>query len=699
MGLRQRKYIVKGVIMSTKYIVRQQDAKDCGVCCLESIIKYYGGFIPLEKLRQETRTDINGTTAFHLIKTAEKYGFNCKGIKNVNLDDKDLILPAIAHVVTDKGMNHFIVIYAVNRNNVTIMDPAKGFKKVKKEEFLKIWTNIILIFKPFKKIPVFELKYKLKNLFYSVVIKEKKLVLKIFIATILITILSLISSYFIKIAVSMVENSYLNTTLFVIFIYAFVYIFKLYYEYVKTDLTIYLNKNIDLYLIPEFINHVINLPLDIINSRTSGEIITRVRDLSNVKELVSEIFVTVILDLLLALSSIYFLYTISSNLFLILCIIVIFYIVIGLLTNPLVNKMIDDNIDLETEFNSALSEKIDSLESIKNLCLTEATSNFLERKYVLYEENTFIHMKQLNFFVSIKNGINEIGTFILTSIGIYLISQNKLSLLSLITFTSLLSYFVEPIKSTIDLLPKFNLIKLSFDRITEYINLSKENLGDKTEFNNGDIVFKNISYSYNDVDNVLDNVSLLINDCDHIVIKGHTGCGKSTLVKMINRTINDYKGVITIDGVNVRDYSLRTLRSNILYVSQREKIFNDTILNNIVLNKRVAKKELNKVLEITKVTEIIDKKSLRLDSMLYDEGYNLSGGERQRIILARAILRHPKVLLLDESLSEVDRLTESEILKGVDEYLNKVTIIYISHTDTQCFKKVIDIGSVKYDKV
>lgn len=685
--------------MSRRYLVRQQDAKDCGVCCLESIIKYYGGFIPLEKLRQETKTDMNGTTAFHLIKTAQKYGFNAKGCKNVNLNDKSLVLPAIAHVVTNKGMNHFVVIYEVKKNYVLVMDPAKGFKKIKIEEFEEIWTNIILIFKPFRKIPLFELKYSLKDLFLDVIIKERKLIIKTILVMIVITILSLISSYYFKIAMEIIEYGCFNEVLFIIFLFTFVYIFKVLFEYVKNDFTIYLNKNIDLMVIPDFISHLISLPLDIINSRTSGEIITRMRDLNNVKELISEVFITILLDLFLSLSSIYFLYIISSKLFLILCIITILYVAVGLITNPLINRMINDNIDLETEFNSSLSEKISALESIKNLCLTESTYEFLEKKYCLYEENTFRNLKQLNFFVTIKRSIDEVGVFILTSIGFYLISHNELSLLSLITFTGMISYFIDPIKSVVDLLPKFSLIKLSYDRITEYINLEQEKLGKLSDFKVGDIKFRNISYSYNDLNNVLSNVSLTIKNNEHVLIKGHTGRGKSTLIKMLNRTIYDYKGNITIGGVNVKDYSLLTLRKNILYVSQREKIFTGTILYNIVLDKKVSMKELNRVLELTKVDEIIDKKSLRLESQLYDEGFNLSGGERQRIILARAIIMHPKILLLDESLSEVDEHTEKEILVGLNDYLKNTTIVYITHTGTDSFDRVIEMDRLNYDKV
>ena len=160
---------------------------------------------------------------------------------------------------------------------------------------------------------------------------------------------------------------------------------------------------------------------------------------------------------------------------------------------------------------------------------------------------------------------------------------------------------------------------------------------------------------------------------------------------MLNHNINDYKGTITIGNIDIKDYSLNTLRSNILYVSQNETLFTDTIYNNITLNNSVSKEELNEVMKITKVDELIKKKSLKLDSLLYDNGFNLSGGEKQRIILARSLLLKPQILILDESLSETDSKTEKIILDQIDKYYKNTTIIYISHTNNNSFKNNIKI--------
>lgn len=685
--------------MHTKYIVKQNDIKDCGICCLESIIKYYNGYIPLETLRLDTKTNNNGTTAYNLIKTAKKYGFNALGKKIKDIDDKDIILPAIAHITTKKGINHFVVIYKITKNNIHIMDPSKGYKTINKNEFKKEWNNIILIFKPYKEIPLYKIKNNIKQLIIEILLQEKDLIAKIFLNNITITILSIILSYHLKISINTLETNYTNRIISITIIFLILNILKLYYTYLKNNLSIYLNKNINLKLIPDFLSHIINLPLNVIKSRTTGEILTRIQDLNNIKNLFSEVLIHIILDILLIISSSIFLYSVNKELFFILCIISLLLVLLSIIVNPIINRKINDNIDLETEFNSNVSETIDSLESIKNLNLVSKKYSNLEDTYTMYESNTFEFSKFINILETINSSIYNIGLFIITSYSIYLITQNKLTLIELITFNSLLNYQIDPIKEILSLLPKYYHIKLSYNKISEFLNITKEESKKETPFQNGNIVFNNISYSYNNYEDVIKNLSLSIKENTHYLVKGSSGTGKSTLFKMLNHNINDYQGNITIKDINIKDYSLTTLRQNILYVSQKEKIFSDTIYNNITLNKKIPITKLNTVLKITKVDEIINKKTLRLDTYLYDSGSNLSGGERQRIILARSILYNPKILILDESLSEIDKTTELEILSNIDKYLVKTTIIYISHSNTNYFNNIINLENLNEQNI
>ena len=681
--------------MNRRFLVRQHDIKDCGVCCLASIIKYYNGEIPIETIRLDTKTTKDGTSAYNLIKAAEKYGFNAKGERIKSLKEKTPV-PLIAHIVTKLGFNHFVVIYKITTKYIYLMDPGKGFRKEKLSEFKKQWTNVILIFKPYKKIPYYKKKNSLKDLFFSIIKIEKPIIKRIIITDVLITILSIILSYYLQFIVTTLETNYKNLVLFFIIVFLGLNIFKILFEYYRNNYSIYLNKNIDIEIIPEYISHLFHLPLNSITSRTGGEILTRIQEMNSIKNLFTKVLISITLDSLLILVSSIFLYQMSNTLFLVLILISITYILIGILTSPLIYQRINENIDLETDFNSNLTESINGIESIKNLDYINETLSKNKEKYYLYENNLFEYNKIQNTLITIKNTINSIGLFLITSIGVILIIDNKLNVLSLITFNYLISYFLEPIENLVDLIPEYNLIKLSFIKACETLNIEEEQEGNIEKFINGKIDIKNISYSYDEYKNILNRINLSIEENEHITLKGKSGSGKSTLCQLLNGNIKDYKGNIFINNINIKDYSLKTIRKNILYVSQREDLFNESIKENILLGKNLKKEEFEEILNITEVKEIIEKKNTRLETIIYDGGYNLSGGERQRIILARSLVKKPQILILDESLNEIEEDREQRILNKIDEYLKNTTIIYISHKKKSYFQKQIELSET-YD--
>ena len=662
-----------------KIVVLQSNISDCGACCLSSIIKYYNGYIPLEIIKTDTNTTTKGTTAYNLKKAAEKYGFNVFGTKTTVIQNE--LLPVIAHT-NDNNLLHFVVIYKLSEKYYYLMDPAKGYIKVKKEEFLKKWTNIILVLKPLNQLPQYDKNSILKDMLNNISPTDQKLIIKIIFLSIILTIISIILSYQLKTTMYFIENNTYQVVLFTSLIFIFLSLLKTYLSYKKEEYAIYLNKNLNLEVIIPFLKHIFQLPLSVIKTKSQGEIITRFNELNNLKDLISEIIITILLELLMAISSFFILYNINRNLFLILCIISLMYIILGFITDPLINKKITDNIDLETIFTSTFLEKIASLDTIKNLSLENKTNNQLINAYCPYLGNTLNFQNFTNKCNIIKTILGESSLILLNAIGFTLVAQNKLALIDLITFNSLLVYYFDPIKNCVNLLPKLNLIKISIAKINEFYYITEENEGTLEPFHNGKINIKDLTYSYDNYHYLLKNISLTINQSEKILLKGPSGSGKSTLCQIINKTLNNYHGAITIDEVNIKDYSLKTIKKNVRYVSQKERLFTDTIENNITLKNKYSKRQLYEVIKITKVAEIIDQKVLRLNTVLLDSGSNLSGGERQRLILARAIIDKPPILILDESLSEVDESLERQILKDLSTFLSNSTIIYVSHHQT-----------------
>ena len=177
-------------------IVRQRDIKDCGVCCIQSLIIYYGGYVSLERLRLDTYQDTKGVSAYHIVETLKKYQFNSFGEKVNEKDLNKIFLPCIVHFEYPNGLTHFVVLLKVNNSSVVLMDPAKGKVTMKKKEFLSLWTKIVIQALPVSKIPKLPKEKKMITIFYEYLKNEKKLVMPIVWFSFLFTLCTIFLSLF-----------------------------------------------------------------------------------------------------------------------------------------------------------------------------------------------------------------------------------------------------------------------------------------------------------------------------------------------------------------------------------------------------------------------------------------------------------------------------------------------------------------------
>ena len=678
-----------------KYFVKQSDATDCGVSCLQSIIMYYNGYINKEILRIDTCTNTKGTSAYHLIKALEKYGFSAKGVK---CEDKnipsDLILPAIFHIVLANGYNHFVVVYEVHKDKIVVMDPMDKIKSMSLEEFKSLWTGIIISMYPMRTI-TYTKKTSLKSIFGSIIKDEKKLLIKTLIFSIILTISSIGISFFLK---SIMENLYMTTKsyLYVLMgIFGMILIIKFVSSYIRDKLITYLNKNVDIKVIFPFLSHILYLPSNVLSSRSTGDIITRIGDLERIKDLFSKILVTVLLDLSLAFCSSIILFKLNAHLFTIVLGIYTGYIIYGLIYSKMLSKDISKSIDAETEFNNLTTEYVSNFKSIKNNNNYHYFLGNLEKSFVQKENSLFrFYLKIINSN-TFKSILKEGGIYLLNCYGLIKIISGNLTLIDLITFTSLLTYLEGPIESMINLVPEYHLIAKSFLKISEFSSMEEEDFKNKgvSSFHPGDIVFKDVSFSYNNYDYILDKVNLTVPESSFTILKAPSGMGKSTLCKMLYRLITPNTGEISIKGINISDYSIDVLRNNITYLSQEESIFTDTIKNNILLGKEVSLEKLDTINKICGLERIFINKPLRYETMVSSENYNLSGGEKERILLARALIRNTPILILDEALSQLEEKEEERIITELKENYQDKTIIYITHRNNYTEGNIINLGA------
>ena len=666
---------------------KQIDLKDCGVCCLLMLVRYYGGGVSKEYLRKLTNTTKEGVTAYSLIEGAKILGFSGYGVKgNIN-SMKKTDLPCIAHVILNKSYQHFIVIYKIDykNNSLVIADPSKNkISKISYQEFQKISTNQFILLKPQKKIMYIEKNTILKDLIIQFLISSKRQIIVIILFSFLITSFNILLSFQLKILLeySIAYNS-MNNLIFICILFGWIILIKELSNYYRTKEINFMNHQLDKSLFLNVYHHILSLPYLYYKNRTTGEIISRMEDLSSIRNVISKLLITIFLDLILAIFTLITLLILNVKLT---CILIISIFLLGLIIlifRPLLEKKMKKSKEEGAKLNSFIVESLEGIETIKNQNIqTFMENNFLFR-YCKFNKNSLFYNQLFIIEQFFKDIINQYGTLLIMMVGSYLVIKNELEIATLITFITLMSYLLEPIKNIIDLDLSVKDARTSFERIHELYEIEEEKLDlNKKQTTNkllGYIKAEHLMYSYNGKDLFLKDINLEINPKDKVLIYGSSGSGKSTLARVLSKQLEINQKQLFYDNKDIHDFSINQIREELCYISQQESIFTDSIYQNIVLNKELDYNDFLNIAKCCMIDEFVCEDSLSYDKLLEENGFNLSGGQRQRIILARAMLKDAKIYILDESLNEVDIYKERQILINLFENYPDKTFIIISH--------------------
>lgn len=679
--------------MKKNLIVLQEGVKECGSAVMLSIIRYYGGNISINRIVELTKTTKEGTNFYNMSKAFSEIGLDSKGYK---IDDKDKItevnVPFICQLVNNNYC-HFVVVYKIKNDSFVLMDPSKGIVVMKKEDFYKLWTGYILIVKPNKPIPYFKEEKHLNKTIINVLFNNKILITNIILISIIFTLLTCIYSFYFQIIIDKVLNTSMNNLIIISVIFSIIIIIKSILNYSRNELLIYLNQKIDLSIFIYSFKKIILLPYNYYKNKTTGEVISRINDLSHIKNLLSKIIITVFLDFLICIVGAFILYGINDKMFFISLLIIMIYIVILYAFRPFIKNLTNDTQENTANVNSYLVETISGFETIKGLNIENNVISKMKNKYINALNSVLYFDKLSNLELFLKDLFSSIGIVLIYYYGIKEVMNNNLSIGSVITFNSLLIYFLDPIRNIIDLNKDYYYALNSLKRVNNLLEIDSEKLKIDYKPIKGNIEFKNVIFSYNDRDSVLKNVSLNIKEGEKVLVLGNSGSGKSTLLKLLYRYYEPKRNSIFINGNDLLDYEISCIRNNICYISQNETLFTDTIKNNIKLNINIDDEYLFKISKLTYVDDIIKNTFLGYDTMLEENGVNISGGQRQRIVLARALMKKSNILLIDEGLNEIDIDLERKILKNIFKYFKEKTIIIISHRvdNLDLYDKVIKI--------
>ena len=680
------------------YCIKQHDTTDCGAACLATICKQNKYRISIAKIREIAGTDRDGTNILGIIKAAEQLGFSARAVKgNKEAFFSKFSLPCIAHVVIDGTLLHYVVIHKITKNQVIIADPAQGIVKLTPDEFFGWvnkdgtptkyqWSGIIILLSK-KRDFVMDSEYNgILRRFLNLLLPQKKLFFHIFLASLVYTILGILGAFYFKELIDAVLPNGLKATLITLSVgIILLNIFKVILSAFRTHLLLHVSQKLDVDLLLGYYKHIISLPMDFFRTRKVGEIISRFNDASEVKKIISDVALTVMIDTVMVVFGGIILWNQSDKLFAITLVIVLVYFLIVLVFNKFYKKLNREEMENNAKLISYMVESINGIQTIK--------AYNAERKIEINAENKFVKLLRsvfnLNFVqniqISLKTLVELIGEVVILCVGGISVINGNMTIGGLITFNSLLIYFLAPIKNLINLQSSMQTAIVAADRLGEILDLEiektqKEYKKLEPQSLKGDIEIKNLKFRYGVRNIILNDINIHIKRGQKIAFVGESGSGKTTLAKLLLHMYNIESGEILINGNNIEDIKIERLRDKIAYISQETFLFSGTISENLTIgNSNVGMDKIIEVSKMARAHSFINELPQRYETILEENGGNLSGGQRQRLAIARAMLKNPDILILDEATSNLDAITEKGLSETIREYSKDMITIFIAH--------------------
>ena len=675
--------------MLQRYVcIRQRDMMDCGAAALATVALHYRRPIGLEQMRALTGTDRAGTNLLGLLRAAEHLGFSAKAVKGPYDALPQVPLPAIAHVRTEEGLGHFVVLHRITKSGVIVADPACGVEQRSREAFCQYWTGYLLILVPEHHVtPTVQAGALVSpwRRFIGLLRPHTPLLVEAFCCALLMTVLGLSTSYFLQHLVDGVlarqEKRLLNALgIGMVLVLVFRTLFGLLRQY----LLAHIGRQVDLGLIAGYARHILTLPMSFFEMRRVGEILSRVNDAAKVREAISSTTTTTVVDSVLVVVFLVVLWLYDWRLALVATGFVPVLVGSVWVHHPATRRRARQAMENAAQLSAHLVEDVSGVETVKAFGAERARVEEGEAHLVGLVQSMFSLQKLGMSINGLGMGVTALAGIVILWSGGYRVMDGALTIGQLMFFYSLLGYLLDPLARLAAVNLALQDALVAVDRLYQILDLEAERLSDtRTVPFTGirqAIELRAVSFRYGYRAHVLEQVTLRIPAGQTVAIIGESGSGKSTILKLLMGFYAPTEGRILIDGVDMQDFELASLRSRIGLVSQDPFIFNGTIRENIALGRPDA--TLEEVLDAARAAELdafIASLPERYDTVIGERGANLSGGQRQRLAIARALLRQPDLLIFDEATSHLDTATERAIQESLTTALVGKTVVLVAH--------------------
>lgn len=670
--------------------IQQHSEEDCGAACLASIAKHYRLSLSLRQVRERVGTGHEGTTLWGLQYGAEQLGFNSRAVKagaDVIHRLQEVPLPTIIHW---QG-NHWVVLYGKQRRHYIVVDPAVGVRRLSEEELAEGWDDFVMLLlepDPTRMTLQAERPKRIWGNLLKRVAAFRGLLLQAFFLNLFIGLLSLIFPILIQVLTDDVlvrgDKSLLNTVAIAVIIMT---VINQLLSLVQANLINYFAQKLELGLGLEFCRRILRLPLPYYEQHRSGEVVSRLQDVQSLNQLTSQFFVNLPSQFFISVAALGLMLVYSPKLTAVAVLIGVAMTFSVIVFQPTLQRQTQRSLVMDTENQGVLVETFKGILTLKTLT---ATQYFWEELQDRFSRLATLDLRTGQ--IGIANGVfaslvSGVGGVVLLWVGGLLVMnpQTSFSIGQLLAFKGMTDNFLEFISASIGLVDEVTMARASIERLHEVTELTPE-VDEQmpkpgvTLSPTASLECDRLSFNYSGQVNLIRDLSLTLPGGQSTALIGASGCGKSTLVKLLAGLYIPQAGNIRIDGYNIVDMALDSLRSQVLLVPQDAHFWSRTILENFRIAAPDASFEaIVAACRLTGADEFISQLPNKYQTVLGEFATNLSGGQRQRLAIARALVTNPAILLLDESTSCLDPRSEAQVLERLLAHRQGQTTILISH--------------------
>lgn len=667
--------------------IKQHDITDCGAACLASVCAYYGLQFPVARIRQYAFTDQKGTNVLGLIEAANKLGLSAKGVRAQFDALKMVPKPVIAHVIMQERLQHYVVVYKVQKSHVTYMDPGDGrMHKVTNEAFKRIWTGVLVLMEPEETFKQGNQKTTMTRKFFSLLAPHKSVMMQAVFGALIYSILGLSTSVYVgKITDYVLVDKNLNLLNLMSIIMLLIIVLRTFIGSMKSILALKTGQRIDAALILGYYKHLLTLPQQFFDTMRVGEIISRVNDAVKIRNFINNVSLDLVVNSMILVFTVGLMFVYSWELALITLASAPLFVLIFWGFNKLNRKYQRGIMESSAELESQLVESINSIATIKRFGIEEYANLKTESRFVNLLKNTF---RSIYGSIMAQGGIQFVSTAITIAVlwmGSILVIEQEMTPGTLMVFYSLIGYVVSPIGSLISSNQTIQDAMIAADRLFQIMDLEREEDNSrKIELEPemvGDISFENVSFRYGSRKEVFNELNLIIPKGKTTAVIGESGSGKTTLVSLLQHIYPIQKGRIRIGDYDIEQITNRSLRRRVGTVPQQIELFAGTIVENIAVGD--LNPDMKRIIDLVEqlgLKEFIERLPNGYATYIGEHGASLSGGERQRIAIARALYKEPEILIFDEATSSLDSISERYVKHALDNLAKQgKTIIVIAH--------------------